>query len=73
VAGGGAVSEYGAQFDRLAAEWRTIENRHDEHHPDRNQCGGVGGCSMMYAAVTIEHEMIEELERWRGSDRRRAS
>lgn len=57
--------QYGAEFDRLAERWRVIENEHDRHHPDRSECGGVGGCSMMHAAVSLEHEMIEALEEWR--------
>jgi hypothetical protein len=59
------VSEYGPKFDRLATEWRVIENAHDKQHPDRDQCGGVGGCSMMFAAVGLEHDMIDELHNWR--------
>lgn len=59
------MSQYGAEFDRLAAEWRAIENRHDKQHPDRDQCGGVGGCSMMFAATSIEQDMIEALNEWR--------
>jgi hypothetical protein len=59
------VSEYGAAFDELARTWRTIEDAHDKQHPDRDQCGGVGGCSMMFAAVGLEHEMVQELTEWR--------
>jgi hypothetical protein len=62
------MSVYGAEFDRLADRWRVIENAHDRQHPDRDQCGGVGGCSMMFAAVGIEHEMIECLREWRLRD-----
>jgi hypothetical protein len=59
------MSEYGADFDRLAAEWRTIENAHDREHPDRNECGGVGGCTMMRVANRLEQDMIEVLDAWR--------
>lgn len=59
------MSAYGAEFDRLAHRWAIIENEHDREHPDRDRCGGVGGCSMMFAAVTLEHEMIDALESWR--------
>lgn len=65
------MSVYGTEFDRLADTWATIENVHDKHHPDRSECGGVGGCSMMAAAVDLEHEMIDQLNAWR--DRGRAS
>lgn len=59
------MSEYGAEFDRLAERWRVIENEHDRDHPNRSQCGGVGGCSIMFASVRLEQEMIEQLETWR--------
>jgi dihydroxyacid dehydratase/phosphogluconate dehydratase len=59
------MSEYGAQFDCLAKRWQAIENEHDRHHPDRSKCGGVGSCSMMYAAVGLEQEMVEALGEWR--------
>lgn len=61
----GIMSEYGAGFDRLADRWRVIENEHDKHHPDRNDCGGVGGCSLMFVAVRLTQDMIESLEEWR--------
>ena len=56
---------YGAEFDRLAARWAAIEDEHDRHHPDRGDCGGVGGCSMMFAAVGLQQEMMEALTAWR--------
>jgi hypothetical protein len=59
------MSEYGAEFDRLAERWRVIENEHDRDHPDRDTCGGVGGCSMMYAATRLEQEMVSALDEWR--------
>jgi hypothetical protein len=59
------MSEYGATFDRLARRWAVVENEHDRHHPDRGQCGGVGGCSMMFAAVGLQDEMIDALGEWR--------
>jgi hypothetical protein len=62
----GRASKYGRRFDQLAEQWRVIENAHDREH-DRDECGGVGGCSMMFTAVRIEQEMIEALEDWRRS------
>lgn len=59
------MSQYGNRFDSLAERWRVIENEHDEQHPDRGDCGGVGGCSMMYAATHLEQKMIESLTDWR--------
>lgn len=59
------MSEYGSVFDQLAHKWAVIENEHDKHHPDRSLCGGVGGCSMMFAANGLETDMIEALEPWR--------
>ncbi|MGK5677543.1 hypothetical protein [Actinoplanes sp. URMC 104] len=65
------MSSYGAKFDKLAAEWAILENRHDKTHPDRSDCGGVGRCSMMATAVDLEHEMIDALEAWRRKRRSR--
>lgn len=59
------MSAYGAEFDRLVERWRTIEDVHDEQHPDRGECGGVGACSMMYAANDLQRKMMEQLEAWR--------
>lgn len=56
---------YGAELDRLAERWRVIENEHDRHHPNRSECGGVGGCSMMFATVGLENEMVDALVGWR--------
>ena len=56
---------YGQGFDNLAERWKWNENEHDRMHPDRSQCGGVGGCPMMREAVDFEHRMIDELEKWR--------
>jgi hypothetical protein len=56
---------YGYDFDALATRWAIIENEHDRHHPDRNECGGVGGCSMMFAANRLESEMVDALKEWR--------
>lgn len=58
-------SHYGREFDQLANRWAALENEHDRVHPDRNECGGVGGCSMMFAAVGLEHEMVDALTVWR--------
>lgn len=63
------MSEYGATFDALAERWKTIENEHDRIHPNRSDCGGVGGCTMMRAAHDRETEMIEALEEWRANGR----
>lgn len=67
------MTRYGAEFDRLADTWATIENEHDKQHPDRNSCGGVGGCTMMRAAHDLKWEMVEQLEAWRLDDEERAS
>jgi hypothetical protein len=56
---------YGSQFDRLAERWSVLENEHDKQHPDRSECGGIGACSMMYAAHMIETEMMDALVVWR--------
>lgn len=61
------MSAYGAAFDKLAEQWAVIENAHDEIHPDRGDCGGVGRCSMMHTAVRLEQEMVDALDEWRAS------
>lgn len=59
------MSAYGAKFDALTETWRVVEGEHDKQHPDRDECGGVGGCAMMRAAVDLERAMIDQLEIWR--------
>jgi hypothetical protein len=59
------MSEYGNAFDRIAARWAVIENEHDKQHPDRGECGGIGHCSMMCAAVDLESTLIDTLRAWR--------
>jgi hypothetical protein len=61
----GKGSCYGSDFDRLADRWRALEYEHDQVHPDRNDCGGVGGCSMMRAAHDLKTQMGEQLATWR--------
>jgi hypothetical protein len=61
------VTSYGREFDDLAQRWAVLEIEHDKQHPDRNECGGVGGCSMMFAAVRLQQDMIEALQVWRGA------
>lgn len=58
-------SRYGRVFDQQADEWARLEGEHDRMHPDRGQCGGVGGCPMMRAAVELQHDMIDALTKWR--------
>jgi hypothetical protein len=62
------ITTYGEKFDALALKWAVIENEHDKQHPDRGECGGVGRCSMMAAAVDLQHEMINALHEWRELD-----
>jgi hypothetical protein len=62
------MSQYGAAFDRKAERWAAIEEEHDRQHPDRNECGGVGGCSMMYASHVLRREMVEALDEWRSRE-----
>lgn len=58
-------SRYGEAFDALVDRWAGMEAEHDNQHPDRGMCGGVGGCSLMFAASALEQRMIEQLEDWR--------
>lgn len=60
------MSQYGAEFDQAAHRWAVVEDEHDKQHPDRNVCGGVGGCPMMRAAHDLERRMQDALEVWRG-------
>lgn len=62
------ASTYGAEFDRHAQTWRTLEGEHDKIHPCRSDCGGVGGCSLMLAAHRLEEQMIDALINWRNND-----
>lgn len=66
-----APSRYGKAFDDLADRWANLEHEHDEVHPERSQCGGIGGCSMMLRAHDLAEKMEEQLEIWR--DRRQAT
>jgi hypothetical protein len=61
------ASRYGERFDLLADRWGTLEREHDEVHPDRNDCGGVGGCLMMRHATDLMQEMEDVLEEWRAA------
>lgn len=58
-------SRYGREFDELATRWANLEREHDEEHPDRDECGGIGGCSMMARAVSLVHLMEDALVDWR--------
>lgn len=60
-------SRYGSKFDRLAGRWAVVENEHELHHPDLNDCGeGPGArCSMLEAAHKLHAEAVEALEEWR--------
>lgn len=64
------MSQYGEQFDRLADRWAVLEQEHDKIHPQRDQCGGVGGCSLMFVAHRMEQDMIDLLETWRRRETR---
>lgn len=37
---------------------------HDHVHPDRNDCGGVGGCALMRAEHDAETRVINRLEQF---------
>lgn len=63
------TSRYGPKFDLLTNRWKILESEHDRMHPDRNECGGVGGCTLMRAAADLEQQMITELESWRQENR----
>lgn len=56
------ASVYGAEFDRTAKHWAVLEEEHDLIHPDRSECGGVGGCTMMAAGHDLERRIIDALD-----------
>lgn len=62
-----STSRYGSQFDVFATRWAALENEHDLVHPNRSDCGGVGGCSMMRHANDLEKQMLDALDNWRAS------
>jgi hypothetical protein len=40
----------------------VVVRGHDAVHPDRNDCGGVGGCALMRAEVDAERVLLEVLQ-----------
>lgn len=36
---------------------------HDAVHPDRNDCGGVGGCALMRAEHDAQEEVTDAVDR----------
>jgi hypothetical protein len=64
-----AKTIYGVGFDNLAARWAWNENEHDRMHPDRGDCGGVGGCPMMRESVDLMQQMEDQLTKWRKNNR----
>jgi hypothetical protein len=59
------MSEYGGKFDSAARRFQVLEAEHDKIHPDRSECGGIGGCSLMLAAHDLKTEMIDAINEWR--------
>lgn len=52
-------------------QWQDVLRAHDHVHPDRDECGGVGGCALMMAEHTLFAEQVcDRLERLtrRGTD-----
>lgn len=51
--------------DRLNEDMRQhadVVRGHDAVHPDRNDCGGVGGCALMRAEVATERDVLAALK-----------
>lgn len=65
MSAGARPSRYGRKFDELADRWAAFEAEHDLVHPNRSDCGGVGGCSMMRHAHDLETQMNDALDEWR--------
>ena len=41
---------------------REVVVGHDSVHPDRGDCGGVGGCALMMTEYETEQAVIDQLE-----------
>ena len=39
----------------------NVHLAHDAVHPDRDECGGIGGCALMKCEHHQEQEVIEEI------------
>lgn len=55
-------SRYGYVFDKTVDTWAVLETEHDNIHPNRSDCGGLGACTMMRAAHDVKARMMDELE-----------
>lgn len=70
-----AQQDYWAQnMARAIRDWENVLHGHDAVHPDRNACGGVGGCALMaleYDSRTKVVDMLEEQVRGTGFEVRR--
>lgn len=65
----GSASIYGPEFDALAYLWAAFEREHDQVHPDRGECGGIGACELMAHAHDLMSNMEDALTAWRRGDR----
>lgn len=51
--------------ENLAEDFRQyadVVRGHDAVHPDRNDCGGVGGCALMRAEHDAQEAITDRLE-----------
>lgn len=50
-----------ANADVALTDFCIVVAGHDGVHPDRSECGGLGGCALMRAEHDAEQELIEAL------------
>lgn len=50
-------------YENDLAQYLTLLRAHDAVHPDRDECGGVGGCVLLRAECDQESVLTRYLER----------
>jgi hypothetical protein len=56
------VADYTAEnVTEFLRQHRDVVRGHDAVHPDRNDCGGVGGCALMRAEHDAETRIVDAL------------
>lgn len=46
-------------FEEEPNQYLTMLRAHDSIHPEREECGGVGGCRLLFNEATQEQELTE--------------
>lgn len=58
-----ASANRAAALDSVMQQYVTLIRAHDHVHPDRNVCGGIGGCRLMQGEHDLEEEIAATLRR----------